>query len=116
MVDGYFGYWGKAERESGGYHLLPYHCLDVVAVGSALLCSNAALRKKFTDITGLDESVVHRWLLLLLAMHDIGKYSESFQNLRPDLLEQLQGITSRKYYSVKHDRLGNLFFEICSGK
>ncbi len=111
MVDGYFGYWGKAERESGGYHLLPYHCLDVAAVGSALLSSNAALRKKFTDITGLDESVVHRWLLLLLAMHDIGKYSESFQNLRPDLLEQLQGITSRKYYSVKHDRLGNLFLK-----
>jgi CRISPR-associated endonuclease/helicase Cas3 len=33
----YFKYWGKAEKaEDGrtpGYHLLPYHCLDVAAVG-----------------------------------------------------------------------------------
>lgn len=32
----YYKYWGKArKREDGGYdyHLLPYHCLDVAAVG-----------------------------------------------------------------------------------
>lgn len=105
------GYWGKAEREGKGYHLLPYHCLDVAAVGHVLLSRDVALRQKFTTIIGLDESVVCRLLVLLLAMHDIGKFSESFQNLRPDLLEQLQGITSKKQYSVRHDRLGNLFLK-----
>lgn len=25
----YYRYWGKTEREGAGYHLLPYHCLDV---------------------------------------------------------------------------------------
>jgi CRISPR-associated endonuclease/helicase Cas3 len=28
----YFRYWGKAEKE-GERYLLPYHCLDVAAVG-----------------------------------------------------------------------------------
>jgi CRISPR-associated endonuclease/helicase Cas3 len=33
----YFKYWGKARKRENGdgydYHLLPYHCLDVAAVG-----------------------------------------------------------------------------------
>lgn len=29
----YFRYWGKAEKDGTAYHLLPYHCLDVAAVG-----------------------------------------------------------------------------------
>ncbi|WP_223907400.1 CRISPR-associated helicase Cas3' [Geobacter sp. AOG1] len=111
LMTEYFRYWGKAERDGDGYHLLPYHCLDVAAVGHVLLSGDAALRKKFTSITGLHESVVCRWLVLLLALHDIGKFSESFQNLRTDLLAQLQGITSRRQYSVRHDRLGNLFLK-----
>ncbi len=107
----FFRYWGKAESDGDKFHLLPWHCLDVAAVGHTLLSRDAALRQKFTAITGLDEPTCCRWLVLLLSLHDIGKFSESFQNLRPDLLEQLQSITSRKPYSVKHDRLGNVFLK-----
>jgi CRISPR-associated endonuclease/helicase Cas3 len=36
MTESYFKYWGKEEKaEEGklpGYHLLPYHCLDVTAL------------------------------------------------------------------------------------
>jgi CRISPR-associated endonuclease/helicase Cas3 len=32
MTDTYFKYWGKAEKDGDGYHLLPYHCLDLAAV------------------------------------------------------------------------------------
>ncbi|MFH2046688.1 MAG: HD domain-containing protein [Pseudomonadota bacterium] len=28
----YYRYWGKT-RDDGSYHLLPYHCLDVAAIG-----------------------------------------------------------------------------------
>ncbi len=31
-LSSYYRYWGKAEKEGPGYHLLPYHCLDVAAV------------------------------------------------------------------------------------
>ncbi len=36
-----YRYWGKAKKDHDGegadYHLLPYHCLDVAAVGWHLL-------------------------------------------------------------------------------
>ena len=111
MMASYYRYWGKAEKEGYKYHLLPYHCLDVAAVGHVLLSQEAALRRKFAVITGLDETTCIRWLVLFLAFHDIGKFSESFQNLRPDLLKKLQGVTSTKRYTTRHDSLGNLFLK-----
>jgi len=106
----YYRYWGKAEKDGPGYHLLPYHCLDVAAVGHQLMSMNAALRANIISITGLAETACNRWLKLFLALHDLGKCSESFQNLRPDLLEILQGKTSTKSYAVRHDSLGNLLW------
>ncbi len=105
----YFRYWGKT-GEDGSYHLLPYHCLDVAAVGHLLLSNNVSLGLKFAAITGLDEAVCCRWLVLFLALHDVGKFSESFQNLRPDLLKKLSGKESNKQYMVRHDSLGNLLW------
>lgn len=107
----YFRYWGKAERDGERFHLLPYHCLDVAAVGRVLLTQDVALRGKFASLTCLDESLCCKWLVMLLALHDIGKFAESFQNLRPDLLEKLQSITSRKQYPPRHDSLGNLLLK-----
>lgn len=109
MAD-YFKYWGKAS-EDGSYHLLPYHCLDVAAVGQQILSKEPALRHKFSTILGLDESTCLRWLVLFLALHDIGKFSESFQNLKQDLLKKLQDSTSTKQYTERHDTLGNLFLK-----
>jgi len=41
MNKSYFKYWGKAQQdktvEGSDYHLLPYHSLDVAAVGFCLL-------------------------------------------------------------------------------
>ncbi len=103
-------YWGKAEKHGARFHLLPYHCLDVAAVGHSLLVKNTSLRRKFRAITGLDDGTCIRWLTISLALHDIGKFSENFQNLRPDLLEHLQGKNSVKSYDVRHDSLGNLLW------
>lgn len=110
-IPSYYRYWGKADKETGKYHLLPYHCLDVAAVGHSLLLNNPALRHKFAAITGLEEQICLRWLVMFLALHDIGKFSETFQNLRTDILKILQGITSKKEYTVRHDSLGNLFLK-----
>lgn len=107
----FYKHWGKANKNEEGYHLLPYHCLDVAAVGHVLLSQDAALRRKFATITGLDETTCVRWLILFLAFHDIGKFSESFQNFRPDLLKKLQAVTSTMRYTVRHDSLGNLFLK-----
>ncbi len=110
MKEAYFKYWGKAEKVGAGYHLLPYHCLDVAAVGHVLLSQRNDFRERFATISGLDETICCQWIVLFLGLHDIGKFSESFQNLRPDLLEKLQGKKSGKHYPVRHDSLGNLLW------
>ena len=99
----YFHYWGKsrprvdnAHRQS--YHLLVYHSLDVAAVGQQILKLDPALRQKiipsyfFSNDTE-SETWINGVITFLLALHDIGKFSDRFQNLIPDLLKELKGYT-----------------------
>jgi CRISPR-associated endonuclease/helicase Cas3 len=86
----YFKYWGKADRnaEAGNpqCHLLPYHCLDVAAVGKVLLNRNKPLLVFFVENSGLDEKTFIATTLYFLSMHDAEKFSDAFQGLREDLL------------------------------
>lgn len=110
----YFLYWGKAkkdESESADYHLLPYHCLDVAAVGSILLRHDQLLLSKFTDALQLPEEIVHDLILWFLAMHDVGKFSIRFQHLKPKILLKLQGKTGTGPYSVRHDDMALILVE-----
>jgi CRISPR-associated endonuclease/helicase Cas3 len=110
----YYKYWGKAsssEDDDLSFHLLPYHCLDVAAVGMELLRNDERLRRMLTDMTGVEEGIIENWLMLCLALHDMGKFSEGFQNLRSDLFLKLQGRKSDKTYSVRHDSLGYLIWK-----
>lgn len=111
MHSSFYDYWGKAQRDGPAYHLLPYHCLDVAAVGSVLLSKNNALLKKIAQLTSLSEHVCKQWLLLCLSFHDIGKFSSSFQNLRPDLLERFKKPNNNKPYTIRHDSLGYLLLQ-----
>ena len=89
----YYRYWGKAAKAEDGIsacHLLPYHSLDVAAVGQALLEQNPGLRKQLAVLAGMDETSFSHWMVFFLALHDLGKFSDSFQNLCPELLEKLQ--------------------------
>lgn len=114
-IHGYYNYWGKAgegKESEEQYHLLPYHCLDVAAVGYVLLKNNVFLVHRLNKITGLNSDAIYRWVILGVAYHEVGKFSESFQNLRPDLLKKLQGIEKSSIsYSVRHDSLGYLLWE-----
>ena len=110
---GYFYYWGKASKENeegAACHLLPYHCLDVAAVGQILLQRHARLRKSLAILLGLSDSDLVCWLPFLLALHDIGKYSASFQNLRPDLFDSMQQRQWPRSNSPRHDALGHLLW------
>ena len=51
MEKGYYQYWGKASAEHENdvaYHLLPFHCLDVAAVGNQLLLPEKPLCKQLS--------------------------------------------------------------------
>ncbi len=109
----YFHYWGKAcnkSEQAAPYHLLPYHCLDVAAVGRVLLQRHPSLRKSLAALTGMNEAALVCWLPFLLSLHDIGKFSASFQNLRPDLFDALQQRQWPRNDSPRHDSLGYLFW------
>jgi len=119
-IDSYYQYWGKAFGTSDDsnpvYHLLPYHCLDVAAVGSQLLEKDPSFFKKI--VPGNSDSDSHSYrdhisslLSMLLAVHDIGKFSGRFQNLRPDLLKKMQGRVVFEGYAVRHDDMGYLILE-----
>lgn len=107
-------YWGKARPsrpEGASSHLLPYHCLDVAAVGRLYLGRHRRLLAFLAEALSLPEAVVLDWIAFWLAVHDIGKFAEPFQAQRQDLFLELQGEPPRKCnYSVPHDVLGALLW------
>ena len=112
----FYSYWGKARSpttDSNPYHLLPYHCLDVAAVGQVLLDNNAFLRKRLAHLMQLPEDITQQWCVFLLGLHDLGKFAESFQQLRPDLRHYFylnQSIQHTNYH-LRHDSLGELLWQ-----
>ncbi len=107
----YYKYWGKA-AEDGSYHLLPYHCLDVAAVGQAILENNSAYSHHLQQLTGLSKTKLIQWFTFLTALHDLGKFADSFQNLKPALLTNLKRRnSSRQYGDLRHDSLGLILWK-----
>lgn len=102
--------WGKTNPANSfsdeHYHLLVYHCLDVAASGNLLLRKDPLLLKKLKEYLPLDDEKVTSLVSFYLAIHDIGKFSERFQNLQPDLLVSLRGHSSTRSYSLRHDSMG----------
>src|SRR5690625_4920499 len=97
-----FQYWGKAGAGSD-YHPLVFHQLDVAATGIALLEVLPRLRQQLSAISGLPEPLIKCWVGFFLAIHDLGKFSSAFQQLRMDLCPQSE---SRYFYTIRHDTLG----------
>jgi CRISPR-associated endonuclease/helicase Cas3 len=106
----YFRYWGKArpEGDSAGptYHLLPYHCLDVAAVGWVLLAPDTPVCKYLAQQLQVEAYRLRQWFTFCLALHDLGKFARAFQGLRTDLSGDLVLHDPRMSYSERHDSLG----------
>lgn len=107
----YYRYWGKAQPSEDGqaaFHLLPFHCLDVAAVGAAYLKKSSSLLKSCCQLLNCTEQAFLSWSAFLLALHDLGKFSEAFQSQRPDLILALQNRAPNpsKSYNERHDSLG----------
>ncbi|AKJ38918.1 CRISPR-associated helicase Cas3 [Methanosarcina barkeri CM1] len=101
--------WGKScsiEDKETNYHLLVYHCLDVAAVGTVLLEKDKLLAKKITELTGFNKEETLSLIPFLLTVHDLGKFSERFQNLKPELLKELRHHESNRAYILRHDSMG----------
>ena len=132
----YYNYWGKAQHNivarndenkavnfqdlvsaaastsassfcSSSYHLLVYHSLDVAAVGQVFLKQHPLVLGKLSGLTGWSQDDFLKWFIFFLALHDVGKFAESFQNLKPDAAQILEPHRDRfRQYKEKHDTLG----------
>lgn len=113
----YFKYWGKAKKvteESGhDYHLLPYHCLDVAAVGKVLLNVDKPLTKDLAHLLDVTPKQIQDLLVFFLVLHDLGKFASAFQQLYTAHNNTLIKVDSCSQYNGKeyrHDRMGLYFW------
>ncbi len=111
-------YWGKAQPSLGQpaaarFHRLSHHSLDVVAVGVQTLRRMPTLRSRFASRLGLSHRQLEAWAAFWLALHDLGKFAESFQSQCPDVFKALRGRAPdpAKPYTLRHDSLGMLFWK-----
>lgn len=107
-------YWGKARpdtADNANYHPLPYHSLDVAAVGYAYLDAHPQLLSFFAQHLGMSSTATRDWVCFWLALHDLGKFASAFQGLRVDLVHHLQQREITRSYTIRHDALGALLWK-----
>ena len=102
-----WAYWAKADCE-GAWHSLPFHQLDVAAVGMRLLQRHPGIAARLHQLSGLPKPVFETWIAFFLALHDLGKFSSNFQMIRPDLAP---AHCRQRPSSLRHDSLGNLLWQ-----
>ncbi|BDG10090.1 CRISPR-associated helicase Cas3' [Anaeromyxobacter paludicola] len=106
-MSGFFDYWGKAGAEGEGrVHLLPFHGFDVAAVGAEILDRDTALLPRMAHLSGFRAEDLRSAIPFVLALHDLGKFAEPFQDLMPDLVRELQGPRAARVCAVHHSSLG----------
>lgn len=108
-LKGYHRFWAKTgsfAEDGGPYHLLPYHNLDVAAVATSILERDSLLSSRLGALLGLDEEPLHSLIRTFVALHDVGKFSERFQSLSPEIAQQLGAPTTDRGYNLRHDTLG----------
>ena len=78
-----FSFWGKAQprdpAQGPKWHPLPFHCLDVAAVGEVLLRHHKGLSSNLSRLLSLPQDQTVELVCFLLALHDIGKFAKKFQ-------------------------------------
>lgn len=101
MCAEYCRFWGKAD-DAGLYHPAVFHMLDVAAVAFRWMTRTEI---RFPGISG-DASPYYPTLALLIALHDIGKFSRPFQAKRPDLWPIALGFQKDELAAPRHDTAG----------
>lgn len=124
----YYKYWGKAKKKEDGsgyeWHLLPYHCLDVAAVGRMWLEDDKPLKSRIAYSIGVDvdDKKLYGIICFFLTLHDLGKFDIRFESKVPEIrdtiwkeidLNDLQ-LSSAEITGFDHGKAGyDLFIRFC---
>jgi len=104
----FLSYWGKARRarEGTAFHSAAYHCLDVAAVAVRLLFARPARLQRIAATLGVSPPDALQWLAAWIALHDVGKFSRSFQMQAPQFWPVELGLQEPLPPPARHDDLG----------
>ena len=105
----YLQFWGKAQGERPGeplWHPVAYHNLDVAAVADVLLRSNPRRLSAMARMLGASDDATRVFLVAMIALHDIGKFSSAFQAKVPEFYPTCLTPWTQDT-SVRHDLLGS---------
>lgn len=86
LIPDFLKFWGKAQPRQDAvshFHPVAYHLLDVAAVTDALLAARPIARARAADLLGIPAEEAHRLLVVLAALHDLGKFAPAFQAKAP---------------------------------
>ncbi|MHB1225869.1 MAG: CRISPR-associated endonuclease Cas3'', partial [Gemmatimonadaceae bacterium] len=108
-------FWGKARPAEGaavGWHPVVYHLLDVAAVADAILGGRPIASARAARLLGMESDEARRLLVVLIALHDLGKYAPAFQAKSPDHWPAvLAGIDPLRVVSSHHTADGYALWE-----
>jgi CRISPR-associated endonuclease/helicase Cas3 len=105
----FLDFWGKARPEAtaaASWHPAACHCLDVAAVAEALLRTHPALGARMIALGGWTADDFIKTTVFLVALHDLGKFSRSFQGLALEHWPRSLTGGSRRVPGPRHDALG----------
>ncbi|WNK20567.1 CRISPR-associated helicase Cas3' [Halomonas piscis] len=91
--------------------MLPYHSLDVAAVGWCLLAPDTELTRQLAARLGLEPEALRQLLVFWLGVHDLGKFSRAFQGLFQPSRTGLVPIVNAPAYTERHDCLGAVLWQ-----
>jgi CRISPR-associated endonuclease/helicase Cas3 len=100
-------FWGKARPDvtaAATWHPAACHCLDVAAVAEALLNTQPDIATLIAARCGWTLSAFIKTTVFLIALHDTGKFSRSFQGLAPERWPP--SLTGPRLPGPRHDVLG----------
>ena len=108
----YLCFWGKAGGGLGAepiWHPLAYHSLDVASVADVLLEASPQRLSNIAQLLGTTPKNAKRFIVCLVALHDIGKFSKHFQAKSPEAWQVGPGVTLGRWSappSSRHDTDG----------
>ena len=85
-------YWGKSGKDTS-WHPAAFHSLDVAACMVELLRRRPGLSSSMAAFLGVPSEKLEPFLIWLVSLHDIGKFSPRFQAKRPDIVALTTGKT-----------------------